>query len=61
MTKRFWKSKTFWFNLLSMLVVIAMSFGYGSFVPDPAAGEYATVIITIVNIVLRFTTDRAIK
>ncbi len=58
--KNFWKSKTFWFNLLALLLAVAASQGYGAFTPDAQVGEYATVIITLMNIVLRFMTTQPV-
>ncbi len=55
-TKAFWKSKTLWFNLLALLVAVAGAFGYGDFQPSPEVQQLALVIVTVVNLVLRFVT-----
>ena len=54
-------SKTFWFNLLALLVIVANVFGFAEFSRDPIVDQYALVIVTIVNIVLRFATKRPVK
>jgi hypothetical protein len=52
--KKFFLSKTFWFNLLALAVAVASGFGFSMFEPDAFIIEYAAAIITVVNIVLRF-------
>ena len=32
--KEFWKSKTFWFNVLALIVAVAGYFGFAGFEPD---------------------------
>jgi len=58
--KAFWQSKTFWFNVLALLVAVASAFGFGGFQPDPQVQEYALVIVTVINILLRFITKQGI-
>lgn len=58
--KEFWKSKTFWFNVLSLLVLVAGAFGFNEFEASPEVGQIALVIVTIVNLVLRFVTKEPI-
>ena len=58
--KPFWKSKTFYFNLLALIVAIATAFGYTSFTPDAKTGEYALVAVTLINLLLRFITSQPV-
>jgi hypothetical protein len=60
MSKPFYQSKVFWFNLLFILVTIATYFGFGSFVPGEKTVELATVLVSVINIILRFYTDKAV-
>lgn len=56
MEKEFWKSKTFWFNVLALLVTVGTSLGFKDFQPSQEVGEIALVVVTIINVVLRFMT-----
>jgi uncharacterized membrane protein len=58
--KEFWKSKTFWFNVIAFVVVVANAFGFVGFAPDPQLSEYAGVVITLINLVLRFATSQPV-
>lgn len=59
--KKFYASKTLWFNALTVLVVIATHFGY---VPDPDFTEKAASVLLIVapavNFALRLVTEKPI-
>ncbi len=59
--KEFWKSKTFWFNVLSLVVLIANGFGFVNFAADPKLAEYAAAFITIANVILRFMTSQPLS
>jgi hypothetical protein len=58
--KKFYESKTFWFNVLAGLVAVAGVFGYASFEPSQNTVEIIGVIVAAVNIVLRFVTKEGI-
>jgi hypothetical protein len=58
--KSIFLSKTFWFNVLALVVTIATAFGFGSFQPDPKTAEYALVAVTIINLLLRFATSQPV-
>ncbi len=60
-TKSIFLSKTFWFNLLALVVLVANAFGFADFQHDPALDQYALVIITLVNIALRLVTKRPVR
>jgi hypothetical protein len=54
-------SKTFWFNVLALVITIASAFGYASFTADPKIDQYALVAVTLINLVLRFVTVQPVK
>jgi len=60
--KGFWKSKTFWFNALAGVVMVANALGYADFAPD---AQWIGLVAALINIGLRFavtqpvTTDRS--
>jgi hypothetical protein len=53
----FWKSKTFWFNVLAVVVAVAAQFGFADFEPD---AELIAVIVGIVNVILRFAVKQPV-
>ena len=57
-TKPFYASKTFWFNALALVIVIAGAFGFAEFQPAPEVETYGLVLVTLVNVVLRFYTAK---
>jgi len=56
-TKLFYLSKTFWFNILAVLVVIANYFGYADFELDETI---ITLVVALVNLFLRWVTKEGI-
>lgn len=58
MIKPWYRSKTVWFNVLSIAVLIANQFGYVDFKVDPVLEGG---VISLVNLVLRFITRAAIR
>ena len=59
--KAFWSSKTFWFNTLALIVLIAGNFGYREFTPAAWVNDIGTTVILIVNLILRFKTTENIE
>lgn len=55
------KSKTLWFNVLALVIVVASALGFGEFEADPKLVEYGAVLITVVNLVLRFITKEPLS
>lgn len=49
-----YKSKQFYFNVLTVLITVAAAFGFQEFTPDPRAAVIAQLLVAIVNVVLRF-------
>lgn len=61
MSKSFFKSKTFWFNVVTIIVTIASVFGYAP--NEQLAEETANIMLLInplVNVVLRFYTKKEV-
>lgn len=59
--KKFYESKTFWFNVLYLLAGVAAYFGFGEFNPSGDVVELGAVIVAVINIVLRFSTSKPIE
>lgn len=59
--KPFYQSKTFWFNILFVLVAVAGYFGFTEYQPDANTAELAAVLIAVINLILRFLTKAEIK
>jgi hypothetical protein len=59
--KKFYESKTFWFNVLFLLGAVAAYFGFADFKPDSNTVELASVVVAVINIILRFMTSQAIR
>jgi hypothetical protein len=51
--KKWYTSKTFWFNILALVVAVASSFGFAEFVPDAEIVSIAAGIVAVINLVLR--------
>lgn len=58
--KLLWKSKTFWFNVLSLLVLVASAFGFSEFQAAPEVGQIGTVVVIVLNIILRWHTTQPV-
>jgi len=59
--KSWYLSKTLWFNILALLAMVATAFGFADFKPDTWVMEVGTIIILLINIILRLYTSRAVK
>jgi hypothetical protein len=61
MTKKWYASKTFWFNVLALVVAVAGQYGYTGALP--AEWEvFAPVLVILVNLVLRlFVTKEPVE
>ena len=59
--KKFYESKTFWFNALYLLVAVASYLGFGEFSASPDVVELAAVVVAVINIVLRYATKEPIS
>jgi hypothetical protein len=59
--KKWYVSKTFWFNVVALILVVVASFGYGDFDPDPKIYEYGGMLVTLINIGLRFVTKKGVR
>lgn len=59
--KPFWQSKTVWFNILALLVLIANAFGFVDFIPTEDVTELAGASIVIINLALRFITNQGVS
>lgn len=51
--KTWYKSKTFWFNVLTLLVVVGSGLGYAGFEPDPEIQVIGAGLVAVVNLLLR--------
>jgi len=49
-----YRSKQFWFNILTVVITLATAFGFESFTPDPRTLVIAQLLIAVINVVLRF-------
>jgi hypothetical protein len=59
--KTWYKSKTFWFNVLTLLVVVGSGLGYAGFEPDPEIQVIGAGLVAVVNLGLRlFATGQPI-
>lgn len=55
MTKEFYKSKTFWFNVVAA-VVLAVTTIWPEFGDFQVNQDLATIVVVLVNLALRFVT-----
>ena len=59
--KEFFKSKTFWFGALWVVVGIANLFGFADFQPDTITNDITEIVSGLIIIVLRFKTTQPVK
>lgn len=62
------ESKTLWFNLLALFIVVASAYGFTEFVPDLAIEDLGKgivallgILVPIINMGLRLITKKPIK
>ncbi len=60
MDKKWYASKTLWFNLVAVAVLVLGAFGYTGEVPAEW-GVYVPAIVALVNFVLRLITKEPIE
>ncbi len=60
MPKKWYESKTFWFNVLAFVVAVAMAFGYTGELPSDWQ-VLVPAVVAIINIILRFITHQPIE
>ena len=60
-TKKWYMSKTVFFNILAIVVIVANAFGFVDFQLGTEGNDIAMFIILGVNITLRFITKVPIK
>ena len=51
--KKWYKSKTLWFNGLALALVVASGFGFSTFQPDPEVHAIGVGIVAAINLALR--------
>ena len=60
-SKKFYESKTFWFNILAVVVALAGLFGFADFKPDENTLEFIALLLGGVNLILRMYTSKPIS
>lgn len=60
-TKKWYESKTIWFNVLALVVIIANAFGFVGFAPTEDVTELAGTAVVVINLILRFITNQGIR
>ena len=55
--KSLWKSKVFWFNVLSAVVMAAGAFGFDEFEPN---AEWVALVMAVINIALRLLSNQPV-
>ena len=61
MDKEFYKSKTFWFGALWVVLGVAGLFGYADFEPSSDLEQIMEIVNGVLVILLRFLTNKGIK
>jgi hypothetical protein len=60
-SKKFYTSKTFWFNVAALVVVVINAFGFADFEAAPEVGAIGAGLVAVINLVLRVVTDKKIS
>ena len=61
MDKKWYASKTLWFNVLYGIVIFAGFFGFAGFEPSQALKEALLILGPVVNFVLRLLTNKGVS
>ena len=61
MTKPWYTSKTLWFNLLALIVTVAMGFGFGDLELAEWVEPIALGLIAVINLILRAVTNKGVR
>ena len=59
--KRWYQSKTIWFNALAFLTLLANAFGFVDFQADPAVEQLGTAVVILINLALRWVTATKVR
>jgi len=59
--KKWYLSKTLWFNVIAFVVLVVNAFGFKEFQPDGELESYAFATVVIINVILRAVTKSALK
>lgn len=59
-SKRFYRSKTFWVNVIAFAVAVLSAFGLVGEL-DKGLAPFVVPVVALINIVLRFITNQAIS
>lgn len=59
--KKFYESKTFWFNVLYAVISIAGVFGFSTYQADSTTVEIVGVVVAAINIALRLITTQPVE
>jgi len=58
--KKWYASKTLWFNVLALIVAVAANFGYTGELPADW-GVFVPVLIVAINLILRLITKQPLR
>lgn len=61
MNKKLYLSKTLWINGISFVVAVLSAFGLVTFDLDPDIQQFVAPAVFLINIVVRFFTNQAIR
>lgn len=57
----FYKSKTFWFAVLTIVTAVAAIFGFQDYKPSADVQDILLLVVGVVNLILRFLPTKNIK